>query len=233
MATIASFPEVIERVEGRIDEVMTQRLDRGALAESLEAALERRGAVALGPGLGLDGEAKAVCERLLLDFEGPVVADADAISHFAGRPEALQRARGPRVLTPHSGELGRLLGKTSAEVEADRFTAAREAAQRSGATVVLKGRHSIVATGDRLRVCAGGNAVLATAGAGDVLTGMLAALCCVAPVQEAAAAAVHLHAMSGDRWREGIGADRGMMAREIAEGVPDAIAALMDDPPPR
>src|SRR5690606_34125572 len=143
IATIASWPDAIASLEVRVLEVMTHALDPSALDASLEAALARRKAVAIGPGLGTDARARALCDKVVLGWEGPVVVDADAISAFAGRPEALQDAPGPRVLTPHSGELARLLGIKSADVEADRFAAAREAARRTGATVLLKGRNTL------------------------------------------------------------------------------------------
>ena len=229
IVTIATWPEVADRIEGRIEEVMTARLDRDALEGSLESALDRRNAVAIGPGLGLDETARRVSERLLLGFAGPLIADADAISHFAGRPEELRAAAGPRVLTPHSGELARLLGVTSRDIEADRFAAARDAAKRTGQVIVLKGRHTLVASSHGIHVCRQGNAVLATAGAGDVLTGIVGALLCGADAHEAACAAVYLHAVCADRWREGIGADRGLLAGDLAEGLPDALASLFSD----
>ncbi|HZO11604.1 MAG TPA: NAD(P)H-hydrate dehydratase [Polyangiaceae bacterium] len=230
IVTVATWPEVADRIEGRIEEVMTARLDRDSLEGSLEAALDRRNAVAIGPGLGLDESARRVSERLLLGFGGPLIADADAISHFAGRPEELRAAAGPRVLTPHSGELARLLGVTSRDIEADRFAAAREAAKRTGQVIVLKGRHTLVASSEGMHVCRLGNAVLATAGAGDVLTGIVGALLCSsASAHDAACAAVHLHALCADRWREGVGADRGLLAGDLAEGLPDAIASLFSD----
>jgi ADP-dependent NAD(P)H-hydrate dehydratase / NAD(P)H-hydrate epimerase len=182
--------------------------------------------VAIGPGIGTDERARLLCEAVVLGFEGPVVVDADAITAFAGRADALQSAKGPRILTPHAGELGRLLGKPSAEIDAHRFAAAREAASLTGCTIVLKGPHTIVATDDALDVCAEGNAVLATAGTGDVLTGITAAMACALPPHEAACAAVLLHARASDQWVAKTGTNRGMLASEIAEGIPTAIASL-------
>ena len=230
MATIGSWPEAIDALEGRVEEIMTARLERDALDDTLDQALAKRKAVAIGPGLGLDDDARQLTERVVLDFKGPVVADADAISHFAGRPEALRKAPGPRVLTPHAGELGRLLDISSAEVEADRYAAARQAAERTGQCVVLKGPGTIVASngGERMAVCDIGSALLATAGSGDVLTGIIAALLCNAEAHEAGCAGVYLHALAADCWRDAIGADRGMLAGEIAESLPVAIASLSE-----
>ena len=97
-----------------------------------------------------------------------------------------------------------------------------------GATVVLKGHRSVVAApSGELSVCMAGHPVLATAGSGDVLTGIVAALLAGAPsAEEAARAAVYLHARAGERWHQRTGADRGLLAREIAEGLPDVVAEL-------
>lgn len=226
IATIASWPDAIATLEPRVEEVMTCTIDPEAIRESLSAALVKRASVAIGPGLGLDVHARALTEEVVLGFKGPVVVDADAISAFAGRPEVIAGAPAARVITPHAGELARLLGTSSSDVERDRFGAVREAAARTGATVVLKGRHTLVASGSVVAVCDVGNEVLATAGSGDVLTGVCAALLCGAPAHDAASAAVYLHALAADRWREAVGADRGMIAGDLVEGLPGAIAAV-------
>jgi NAD(P)H-hydrate epimerase len=154
------------------------------------------------------------------------VVDADAITCFAGRGAALSAAKGPRILTPHAGELSRLLGCDSADVDNDRFGAARRAAELTGATVVLKGPHTVVVTGDSLSVCAEGNSALGTAGSGDVLTGITAALACRLPPHEAASLAVLVHARAGDLWVARTGSDGGMLACEIADEIPRCLASL-------
>lgn len=231
LCTIATWPEAVASLERRVVEIMTAPLDPDHLATSLEAALERRRAVAIGPGLGTDARATDLVERVALGWDGPVVLDADAISCFAERAEELRGAKGPRVITPHAGELARLLGTTSAEVERDRFAAAREAAEATEATVVLKGHRSVVASpSGELGVCMAGHPVLATAGSGDVLTGVVAAMLAGPPAADAAArAAVYLHARAGERWHERRGADRGLLAREIADALPAVMAELVAD----
>jgi NAD(P)H-hydrate epimerase len=227
IATIGTFPAAAAALGGRFEEAMTLALDPAHLAASLALAFDRRAAIAVGPGLGLDERAKTLATAAVSGFEGPVVVDADAISCFAGRPEALRGAPGPRVLTPHAGELARLLGVTSETIDGHRFAAAREAAEKTGCTVVLKGPHTIVATGDHVEVCCEGNAALGTAGSGDVLTGITAAMLCSLPAHEAARAAVLLHARAADRWVARTGADRGMLASEIADELPGTIASLL------
>ena len=228
LVTVASWPAAIDSIESRVVEVMTARLDPADLEQTLVAALDRKTAVAIGPGLGLDERAQRLSDEIVLGWRGPVVVDADSLTHFAGRAEALREAQGERVLTPHAGELGRLLGIGSAEVEAQRIDTARRAAELSGATVVLKGPRTVVASdgGDRVSVCAAGNPALATGGSGDVLTGIVAALLCHAPTHEAASAAVWLHGRAADRWAARVGADRGMLATEIADELPALVATL-------
>jgi hydroxyethylthiazole kinase-like uncharacterized protein yjeF len=228
LVTIGTWPIAADMLDARVEELMTARLDLARLDDSLAEALLKRDAVAIGPGLGLDAQAQLLCERVVLGFAGPAVVDADALTHFAGRAELLRGAAGPRVLTPHAGELGRLLGISAAEVEADRLGVARRAAAVTGQTVVLKGRNSIVAAPDGPSfVVIRGSAVLATGGSGDVLTGLVGALLCRAPATAAACAGVFLHGLAADLWRAQHGADRGMIAGDIAALLPDAIAEVL------
>ncbi|MEO7328677.1 MAG: NAD(P)H-hydrate dehydratase, partial [Minicystis sp.] len=227
LVTVCTWPDAATALESRVVEVMTTRIDPAQIEASLDEALARRRAVAIGPGLGLDEKARVAVDHVVLHWDGLKVVDADAISHFAGRAEALAAARGQCILTPHPGELGRLLGRSARAVEQDRFGAVREAVARTRATVVLKGARTIIATPDgRLFICMAGNPALATAGSGDVLTGMIAALSCSHPAERAACAGVLVHALSADLWRARTGSDRGMLAGEIAESVPRIMAAL-------
>jgi NAD(P)H-hydrate epimerase len=221
LATLATWPASAAAIEGHVLEVMTARIDPAAIAESLDAALEHKQAVVVGPGFGLTDEARTAVDYVLASFRGPIVVDADALSMFAGRPGVFMAAK-QAVLTPHPGELGRLLGRTAAEVEANRFGAARELCAASGAVVVLKGAHTVVASPDsRLAISPVSCPALGTAGSGDVLGGILGALVCHLPPFEAACAGVMLHALAGEAWsREHHGSDRGMLASEIADGLP-------------
>jgi NAD(P)H-hydrate epimerase len=230
LATIATWPEAASAIETRVREEMTARLDRSSLAASIDAALAGKRAAVVGPGFGLDADARLAVEHVVATFAGPLVVDADALTHFAGRPEALAVAK-RAILTPHPGEAARLLGKTAAQVEDDRFAAARELGSRARAVVVLKGAHTIVADPDgRLVVNATGNAALATAGSGDVLGGVAGALACALDPFEAACAGVYVHGAAADAWRDANGgADRGLLASEIADLVPAALAACVRD----
>jgi len=227
LVTVCTFPDAASAIESRVVEVMTARIDPDNIEASLETALARRRAVAIGPGLGLDEKARRAVDRVVLGWEGLKVVDADAITHFVGRPEALAGARGQCILTPHPGELGRLLGRTARAIEQDRFGAVREAVELTRSIVVLKGARTIIAMPDgRMFICMAGNPALATAGSGDVLTGIIAALACSLPADQAASAGVLIHALAGDHWRARTGCDRGLLAGEIGELVPRIIASL-------
>ncbi|WP_437938493.1 NAD(P)H-hydrate dehydratase [Sorangium sp. So ce341] len=227
LVTICTWADAAPAMESRVVELMTTSIDPDRIAASLDGALAGRRAVAIGPGLGLDERARAAVDHVVLGWDGLKVVDADALTHFAGRPEALATARGRLILTPHSGELGRLLGRSARAVEEDRFGAVREAVARTGAIVLLKGARTVIALPDgRMLICMAGNPALATAGSGDVLTGLIAALLCSMEPSAAASAGVLIHALAGDVWRAQTGSDRGLLASEIAELVPGLIAAL-------
>jgi NAD(P)H-hydrate epimerase len=229
LVTLASWPEAVDALELRVVELMSARIDRADIAGSLDRALAGKRTVVIGPGLGLDQAAKAAVEHVLLRFEGTTIVDADALTLFAGRPEAFAVASGPIVLTPHPGEAARLLGVKSLDVEQNRAGAVRELAQRARATVVLKGARTMIAgASGPLYINTTGNPALATAGAGDVLAGIIAAFACVMPADRAASAGVHVHGLAADRWRalRG-GADRGLLAGELGDLVPAVVAALL------
>jgi hydroxyethylthiazole kinase-like uncharacterized protein yjeF len=155
----------------------------------------RAHAVVVGPGLGRAPGISALVDALVRGVEAPLVLDADALFALAGRLETLRERRGPTALTPHAGELGRLLGRDSASVAAARLASVTEASELSGAAVLLKGPDTLVAApGEPLRVVETPVPQLATAGAGDVLAGAVGALCARAlPAAEALALAAVAH----------------------------------------
>jgi hydroxyethylthiazole kinase-like uncharacterized protein yjeF len=224
LATIASWPDAAAAIEGQILEAMTVRLEPGRIQEGLKEALSGKHAVVVGPGLGLGADARVVVQGVLAAWRGPLVVDADALTMFAGEPRALAALAGlpAAILTPHPGELARLTGKSPAQVEADRFGSARDLASSTGAVVVLKGAHTVVAAPDgAMAVSPVACAALGTAGSGDVLGGIIAALACSLRPFDAACAGVMLHALAGEAWsRRHGGADRGMLASEIADAIP-------------
>jgi NAD(P)H-hydrate epimerase len=191
--------------ETRLLEVMTIPLPdaEGALTAAgadrvLEEASKRGGALVVGPGFSKADSAVELARAVVSGAEVPVVVDADGLNAHAGRIDDLARRGAPTVLTPHGGELARLLDVESDAIAARRLESAREAASRSGAIVVLKGDDTLVAAPDgRVAVSPGGVPALATAGTGDVLAGIVAALLAKGLEPFAAAAAgvlSHLHA---------------------------------------
>jgi len=210
--------ELMTVFETRLLEVMTAPLE-------IDGVLERAGrggAMVLGPGIGRLPDAEELARELARRAPVPLVLDADGLNAHAGALEALLQRPAPTILTPHEGELGRLLEIESADVKARRLHHAREAARRSGAIVVLKGDDTLVAEPEgRVAVNPGATPALATAGTGDVLAGVCAALLAKdMPAFDAACAAVFLHARAGQ-----VAADRIGTEAVIASDVVDALPA--------
>jgi hydroxyethylthiazole kinase-like uncharacterized protein yjeF len=216
--------------ELRLLEAMTRGLpeDEGAHvaqgAQEVAELAERAGAVILGPGIGRSDGAFEFAREVARAVEEPVLIDADGLNAHAGALEALAGRAGPTVLTPHAGELGRLLDVESGEVDAHRLAFVREAAERSGAVVVLKGDDTLVARpGGPVAVSPGATPALATAGTGDVLSGMIGALLAKRlDAFEAAAAGVLAHARAGRVAAERHGVEH-VIASDVIEAVPDAM----------
>lgn len=197
----------------------------GVTADAVEPILEalagHGGTLVIGPGLGRGGSRGALVRDLVARVAGPALFDADALAAVAGEPEALARRAGPEraaVLTPHAGELARLLDVPTPEVAARRLHHAHDAARRTDAVVVLKGDDTLVVAPDgRTAISPGGVPGLATAGTGDVLAGTIGALLArgTDPFL-AAAAGVWLHLRAGALASEEHGPD-GMVARDVAE----------------
>ncbi len=202
----------------------------GAVEPVLQAAA-RGGVLALGPGLGRSEGAFAFARSLAARATAPMVIDADGLNAHAGQLAVLSGRTGATVLTPHAGELGRLLELDSAEIERRRLQHVRTAARASGAVVVLKGDDSLVARPDGLvAISPGATPALATAGTGDVLTGVIAAL--LAQGLEAFAAAavgVRLHAHAGMAAARELGAVEGVIATDVIAALPRARACLPQD----
>ena len=192
-------------------------------AETVLGMAERAGCVVLGPGIGKGDDPRAFARAVAGRVEIPLLIDADGLNAMAGALESLRERRAPTVLTPHEGELGRLLDVDSSEVAARRLEHARAAAERSGAIVVLKGDDTIVARpGGPVAISPGATPALATAGTGDVLSGVIGALLAkdVEPYA-AAAAGVLAHAHAGKHAAERYGADH-VVAGDVIDAIPAA-----------
>ena len=190
------------------------------------AAVARAGAVVLGPGIGRSPGVQELARALAQRIEAPLVIDADGLNALAGRLEELRRRAAPAVLTPHAGELGRLLEVESAEVGRARLRHARAAAERSQAVVVLKGDDTIVAApSGRVAISRGGAPALATAGTGDVLAGVTGAMLAKGlEPWHAACTAVYAHVRAGRLAAAPHGPD-GVIASDVIAALPAALAA--------
>jgi ADP-dependent NAD(P)H-hydrate dehydratase / NAD(P)H-hydrate epimerase len=223
LCTIAPRGDARTSIEAKAIELMTAALPAEAVVAAVLELVVGKQAVVVGPGLGLDAEARSLCNELAHLLPVPAVLDADALTAVGQQHAILRDARGPRVLTPHPGEAGRLLGISSARVQADRYAAAEQIARQTGCVTVLKGARSIVADpSGRLRVCPTGTPAMAVGGTGDVLAGAIGALLGQQlPAFDAAIAGVYLHGLAGELAANG---DRGLLASELAAALPRAIA---------
>jgi ADP-dependent NAD(P)H-hydrate dehydratase / NAD(P)H-hydrate epimerase len=200
-------------------------LGAGAADAALAFAVGKQAGV-VGPGLGTT--AGDEIRSAVLGLERPLVLDADGLNAFAGRLDELAARSAPTILTPHPGELARLLGIPTSDVTADRLAAARAAARQSGALVVAKGAGTLVVTpeGD-YHVNSTGNPGLASGGSGDVLAGLLGALLAQGYEPRAAAVlGVYWHGLAADRWAAQVGGPA-IPAGDLAAELPAAFVALV------
>jgi NAD(P)H-hydrate epimerase len=232
----ALVPASLEQIfEVKLTEVMTRALpdsdgalNEGAAADALAAA-ERADALVVGPGLGRSDGAFAVARAVAQGAAVPLVLDADGLNAHAQRLDALAGREAPTVLTPHAGELGRLLGIESRAVGERRLECARRAAAAARAIVVLKGDDTLIVDGredpDTVAVSALPSPALATAGTGDTLAGTIGALIArgVEPLR-AACAAVHANARAGRIAAERVGSAESVIATDVVAALPEALA---------
>lgn len=192
-----------------------------AISEALDRT-ERVQAVALGPGITTATPAARFSQEMAHLCPLPMVIDADGLNAFAGASQRLELSEGPRVLTPHPGEAARMLACSTAEVSADREAAAIRLARESMCVVLLKGANTVVTDADRIYVNRTGNSGMATAGSGDVLTGVIAALLAQGmPAFEATVLGAYLHGVAGDHAAARLG-EHGLMATDILDELPRA-----------
>jgi len=226
-ATVAVPADLEAIFEVKLTEVMSRGFSAagGRLgssdADAILDAARGAAAVVLGPGLGRDEDSFALARELARRIEAPLLIDADGLNALAGRLDELAEREHPTVLTPHAGELGRLLDRDSGEVDARRLASAREAAETSGAVVVLKGDDTLVVDGDRVAINRVDAPALATAGTGDVLSGTVGALLARGMDPYAAAcAAVLAHARAGREAASRLGAVESVIASDVIEALP-------------
>lgn len=195
----------------------------------IRALLAERDAIAIGPGIGTSTDTRHAVRDVIAKRTAPAVLDADGLNAFAGsgkKPTALRAGKHALVLTPHPGEAARLLGVATEQIQRERIASARRLAQITGAVVVLKGHHTLVAEpGGAVSVNGSGSPGMATAGTGDVLTGVVGAfLARGLPALEAARLAVFVHGRAGERAAARVG-EEGLIAGDLIEELPHAVAA--------
>jgi NAD(P)H-hydrate epimerase len=233
----AAIPASVQgRLVGGAMEAMTEGMPEtreGTLAYSslprLIRLLQGKRAVALGPGLTTHPETKKLVRAVIRRVGVPLVLDADGLNAFAGHTDLLSGARRPLLLTPHPGEMARLTSRTTAAVQADRVTTARDFARRHRCLLILKGHQTLIASPDG-GVCVNptGNPGMATGGAGDILTGLLAGLLAQGiPAGVAARLGTYLHGLAGDLAAARVG-EMPLLARDILNKYPAALRRLRE-----
>lgn len=237
LVTLALPASSVTTADAAAVEVMTEPLPEtqaGTLANSGFQAVKKlileRSALAIGPGLSVNDETVALVRDVLVLPGFPVVVDADALNAIAGDIESLRSRNAYTVLTPHPGEMGRLLGSTTEQVQADRVGAARECAARTAAVVVLKGARTVIAEpGGRYYINLTGNPGMSKAGSGDVLTGMIGALLArgLDPVLSSVAS-VYLHGAAGD-FAADLLTEHSMTAGDVLNEIGPALKAILTE----
>jgi ADP-dependent NAD(P)H-hydrate dehydratase / NAD(P)H-hydrate epimerase len=199
----------------------------GALEKILEHA-GRASALVVGPGMGTEEEGRRLVEGIVREVEVPVLLDADAITNLAGT-DVLARRESPTVVTPHAGELGRMLGAGAKEVSARRLDSARDASARQRCCVLLKGSDTLVVEGEKGAVNSTGAVALATAGTGDVLSGVIGALLSRGmDTYEAARAGAWAHGRAAELWvEETVWPTESFVATDLLDYLPPALGELL------
>ncbi|ODM27492.1 bifunctional ADP-dependent (S)-NAD(P)H-hydrate dehydratase/NAD(P)H-hydrate epimerase [Clostridium sp. Bc-iso-3] len=190
--------------------------------------MEKMDAVAIGPGLSTKEGVEVVVFSVVENCKVPLVVDADGLNLIAKDLSVLNKSKVPMVLTPHPGEMARLMGTSIGEVQRNRVNAAKEFSEKWGVITVLKGSRTIVAAPDgRVFINPTGNSGMATGGTGDVLTGIIASFIGqgLSPV-DAAVAGVYLHGLCGDRVANTKG-EHGLVASDLTGEIPYAIKSLI------
>jgi len=234
--TTLALPET-ERasVATQLREVMTASL--GATPDGFFAApepvqidgvLDQKSCVVVGPGIGVGEGARALVRWLVTSCGLPLVIDADGLNCLAPDVASLRKRPGPTVLTPHPGEMSRLLESSVSAVQADRLGVARRLASDTGACVVLKGARTVIASADgTAEINPTGNPGMASGGMGDVLAGVIGGLCAQGlKAEDAAAHGVYVHGMGADLAAAERGGEIGLIASDVMAALPRAITAV-------
>ena len=237
LSTVATPKSVLGTVAGFHPEVMTELLvgtDAGTIAadalDRINELAKGKSVLAVGPGISRHPETAGLVRRLIAKHEGSTVLDADGLNAFDGRADELNGKGRTLVITPHPGEMARLVGSSVADVQKDRLGVARKFARDRDLIVVLKGHRTLVVQPDgETWVNTTGNPGMSTGGTGDILTGMVAGMIAQNPKQAfvAVLAAVHLHGLAGDIMRESMG-EHSLVATDLLRGLPEAFRRVRE-----
>jgi NAD(P)H-hydrate epimerase len=239
LVTLAGPRSLNDIFASSLVEVMTEPLGEGVVEElpslnneEWHRLLERKNAVVFGPGIGVSDDTRTALRWLLKNLDVPWVIDADGLNNLAVDIGRLRAARTPPVLTPHPGEMARLIGEDTAAVNRNRVGVARSFALENRCHVVLKGARTIIATADgKVFINPTGNPGMASGGMGDVLAGMLGALLGQGLTPEDSMnLGVFLHGFVGDRMAEEKG-PTGIIASDLVDGLPSGMRALLTSEP--
>jgi len=231
LSTVAVAKSILPTVAGFHPELMTEPLAEtraGSISlralRSLNKLAQGKTVLAVGPGISRIPETSKLVRSLVKKQGLPIILDADGLNAFAGHASDLSGKGRPLILTPHPGEMARLLGSNVAAVQHDRINVARKFAREHQVIVVLKGHRTLIADpSGEVWVNTTGNPGMATGGTGDILTGMVAGLVAQNPgrVTEAVIAAVYLHGLAGDLAREQMG-EHSLVATDLVRALPEA-----------
>jgi hydroxyethylthiazole kinase-like uncharacterized protein yjeF len=233
LSTVVTPKGVAHTVAGFHPELMTEPLEQtegGTISgkvstrRRIDALIQGKTALAVGPGISRNPETAKLVRWLVSKCEIPMVLDADGLNAFEGHAAELSGKGRSLVITPHPGEMARLVGSSVAAVQRDRLNVARTFAREHGVIVVLKGHRTVIAQPDGLMwVNTTGNPGMATGGTGDILTGMVAGLIAQNPdrIMEAVIAAIHLHGLAGDVACVTMG-EQSLVATDLLTALPEA-----------
>ncbi len=241
LVTVATPDDVLPIVASGLPEMMTaplaateagtvsiRNLDYGRFAQLTEA----KSVLAIGPGISTHQETQQFVRTIVADCPLPIILDADGLNAFAKQADKLSRRKAQLAVTPHPGEMARLLGCTTKDVQSRRLEVTLESAERWNAFVILKGYHTILAAPDgRAWINSTGNPGMASGGTGDVLTGMLAGLTAqfgVAEWHKALGFGVYLHGLAGDLAAAQVG-QAPLIASDLIAAIPEAFRELLSE----
>ena len=214
-------------MEVKLTEVMTYPVeDKGkgcfplSSFNKLVEFVEDKDVIIIGPGLSQFGETMEIVRKLFTEVEKPFVIDADGINAFQGHLNLLKKAKGEAVLTPHPGELARIMGITPLDVNADRIGIGEKFVEKYGVNLLLKGARSILFTTDGgIFINPTGNPALAKGGSGDILTGFIGGLTAQGyTLAQSSIIGTYLHGYMADRWTEKRG-DADLLASDLLDGI--------------